>query len=354
MSPVACVSVAEYPRPHSTRALHPRIWKKEAAVKRLSPEQATQFREEGYVRVPDIFRPDDLEPIRREIGARVDELARDAATAGEIADPHSDEPFERQLARIAEDDAGAARLVMRRLMGKGGGGHCGPALFGLLRHPKLVAAVEDLVGPEIVGSSVYRIRPKVPRLADGVVPWHQDSGYLQPHCDRHLIVTCWIPLVDATPENGCLQVLPGAHRRGILRHCRRRNADYLIIPDEDLLPNGAVTVPVPRGGVLFLTNLTPHCSTPNETDIVRWSIDLRYQSAEVPNNVDVDPAEFPDNLPQVEMACYPPEADFVIQSPSHPEREIRTVEAFEALRLRYERATLSGAVAVRWTDVVPL
>ena len=32
---------------------------------------------------------------------------------------------------------------------------------------------------------------------------------------------------------------------------------------------------VPRGGVLFLTNLTPHCSRENSADVVRWSLDLR-------------------------------------------------------------------------------
>ena len=36
------------------------------------------------------------------------------------------------------------------------------------------------------------------------------------------------------------------------------------------------------------------------------------------------------------MACYPPEADFVIRDSAHPEREVRTAEAFQALRERFE------------------
>ena len=96
--------------------------------------------------------------------------------------------------------------------------HSGRALFEVITHPKLVRKVESFIGPEIVGASAYRIRPKVPGMPSGVVPWHQDSGYFSPHCDDSLILTCWIPLVDATPENGCLQVLPRVHRQGVVRH----------------------------------------------------------------------------------------------------------------------------------------
>ena len=61
--------------------------------------------------------------------------------------------------------------VYKGVMGRGGGGHAGEALFKIITHPNLLAKVESLVGPEIVGSSVYRVRPKVPGLPHGVVPW---------------------------------------------------------------------------------------------------------------------------------------------------------------------------------------
>jgi hypothetical protein len=38
------------------------------------------------------------------------------------------------------------------------------------------------------------------------------------------------------------------------------------------------------------------------------------------------------------MACYPPEADFVIRSAAHPERVISDWRQFEALRRAYEEA----------------
>ena len=324
---------------------------------RLTTEQFEQFDELGYVMVPDVFDPADLEPLRNEIAGLVDHHAKALISEGKLAPEHrfADGTFETQLALITKADVAAGREVMARIKGKGGGGHCGQAMFDVIRHEKLLAAVEDFIGPEIVGSSVYRIRPKVPKISDGIVPWHQDSGYLLKHCDKYLIVTCWIPLVPATAENGCLQVLPGVHRRGIIKHFKGGNAGFLVIVNDDLPDVEPVTIEMPVGGVLFLTNLTPHQSIPNTTDHVRWSIDLRYQAATLPNNVGIEPEELAAIIaedPEVEIACYPPEADFVIQSPSHPEREIRTVEAFSNLRKRYEEVRTPAVSPVRWTESV--
>ena len=38
------------------------------------------------------------------------------------------------------------------------------------------------------------------------------------HCDQTLVVTAWVPLVDATIENGCMYVLPWSFDQGILPH----------------------------------------------------------------------------------------------------------------------------------------
>ena len=186
--------------------------------------------------------------------------------------------------------------------------------------------------PDIIGSSVYRIRPKLPGWDRGEVPWHQDSGYFLAHCDRHLIVTCWVPLVDATLENGCLHVMPTVHKTGILRHYTEGHAGFLEVADEDLPSVEPVPVPMKAGDVLLLTNLTPHASFENRTNTVRWSIDLRYQSANVPNNVDEDPASYTPERDPVTMACYPPEADFVIRDQTDPAREIHSADQFRQLR----------------------
>ena len=305
----------------------------------LSSEQMEFFRREGYLMIPDVFDRDDLTPLRDELTGAIDAKARELVDEGKLSQLYDEEPFERRLTRIWNE----CPEIMQPLTGKGGGGYSGAELFRVITHRKLLAYIEDFVGPEIVGSSVYRIRPKIPFMDRGVVPWHQDSGYFEPHCDRDLIVTVWMPLVDATPENGCLQVLPRAHEGGVYRHWTNGPNGYLAIADEDLPPTGEpVTVPVPLGGVLFMGNCTPHCSTPNTSDVVRWSLDLRYQNAGVPNNVGEMPEDFTRERPDHEIACYPPEADFVVQSPSAPEREVSDPALFDQIRQRYEHTRPQG------------
>ena len=265
----------------------------------LTKTQTAQFFDEGYVMVPDLFRPEELEPVRQEIAAIIDVTASRLQAEGKLTDLHAEAPLETRLTLLAADHPELVNTFFGAIEGRAGGGHTGPAMFGLLTHPTLLDAMESLVGPEIVASSVYRIRPKIPGYGRGIVPWHQDSGYFSAHCDLSLIVTCWIPLVDATEENGCLQVLPRTHESGIARHHTGGNAGFLVIEDNDLpaSPVQAVTVPVPLGGALLLTNMTPHCSLPNSSDVVRWSVDLRYQGADVPTNAFQEPEEYQPNAP---------------------------------------------------------
>jgi hypothetical protein len=296
----------------------------------LSGEQIEHFHREGYVMAPAIFDAGDLQPAIDEITASVDAHARDLVAAGELSRTYEELPFERRLAAISQETDKVALAIWSGILS-------GPAFFDLIRHPKLLGIAEQFCGPEIIASSVYRLRPKIPNYNYGAVPWHQDSGYFEPYCDKALVLTCWLSLVDATPENGCLWVLPRVHREGkIFRHQPNSKGEYLWIPDEEL-PMGVeqVCVPVPKGGVLLMSNRTPHVSYENRTDSVRWSMDLRYQSASLPTNAPITRLEG-ESLPSLKagipVACYPPEADFLVRSQARPAEVLRDAAAFHALR----------------------
>jgi hypothetical protein len=91
------------------------------------------------------------------------------------------------------------------------------------------------------------------------------------------------------------------------------------------------------GSVLLLTNHAQHCSTPNTTDTIRWSLDLRYQSRNAPTNAFQAPEEFNIHAPQGEIACYPPEGDFVVRSKTDPD-SVHTYAQYAERRAMYERA----------------
>ncbi len=292
----------------------------------LSNEQIEFFHREGYLIVENLFQNDDLNALRRELADGIDEKIEQLRTDGLLTETYPSEPLETRLVKIYRDDEEIGRQIMYHLEGYGGGGYHGKEMFNLIQHPNMLKLAESILGPELVSSSIYRLRTKVPGDKMKVVPWHQDSGYFASHCDSHLILTCWIPLVDVSVENGCLEVIPRSHRVGIVEHhkCADRHG-YLVIKDENLPESEKpiIAVEIKAGSVLLLTNLTAHCSLPNRTDEIRWSVDLRYQSAKTPNNVDLWPEENPaDYEKNLEIACSPPEADFVVHSNRNPEKVV--------------------------------
>jgi len=308
----------------------------------LTADQLASFHREGYLVVDALFSDDDLQPVIDELAAEVDARAQRLHADGELADLFEHEPFDRRLTKITAQTPKLAESIWDGTL------H-GPGVFNLIRHPKLLDVAEQLCGPELIGSSVYRIRPKVPNHRNGAVPWHQDSGYFDAYCDKALILTVWMPLVDATEDNGCLWVIPRSHRDGIVPHVRFHDRGYLAI-DEPYMPTTAesVCVPVAKGGVLLLTNLTAHASFENRTELVRWSLDLRYQSALLPTNAPI--TRLPEEVAADEHAppaCYPPEADFLIRSPSRPGEVIADPDAFAALRASHV-ATAPGPGHSRW------
>ena len=307
----------------------------------LTVEQRERFDRDGYLVVEDLFTDADLQPVIDEIGAEIDARARELVATGALCRAYEEFGFEHRLARISEETDQVALSIWN-------GNLAGPALFDLIRHQKLLDVAEQICGSsELIASSVYRLRPKIPRYDYGAVPWHQDSGYTEPFCDRSLMLTVWLPLVDATPERGCLWVQPGVHRGQVLTHQTRPGKAYLVIPDEALPPVEPVCVPVKKGGVLLLTNRTPHASFENTTDVVRWSMDLRYQDARLPTNAPITrlPGEVvstPENA--APPACYPPEADFLVRSRLRPNEVVTDPAAFHRIRT----AHLARPVTRRW------
>ena len=108
--------------------------------------------------------------------------------------------------------------------------------------------------------------------------------------------------------------------------------------------------PVRKGGVLLVTNRTAHASFGNTTDRVRWSMDLRYQNANLPTNANVSrpgDAEF-DPVNGVPIACYPPEADFLVRSITRPNEVVTDPERFRQIRERHVSAPVTDRFGVRW------
>ena len=157
----------------------------------LSREQLEEYREDGFLLVPDLFRPAELAPVIAELDELVDGIAAILHERGHIADTHADKGFTTRLAALNRDFPGAG--VLANLRGK-----FGPALAELWRSHQLLDIVEQLIGRDIDGHANWVLRSKTPETSRLTVPWHQDAAYFTPDAEATFIPTIWIPLVDAT------------------------------------------------------------------------------------------------------------------------------------------------------------
>lgn len=125
----------------------------------------------------------------------------------------------------------------------------------------------DLLGDDVRlywDQAVYK-KPETPRE----FPWHQDNGYTFIRPQDYL--TCWIPLTDATLENGCPWVVPGAHRLGTLDHWTTE-LGYQCVAEA----KNPVAVPAKAGDIVVFSSLTPHRTGPNVTDRERKAYIVQY------------------------------------------------------------------------------
>jgi len=104
-------------------------------------------------------------------------------------------------------------------------------------------------------------------------PWHQDCAYFNMPLGT-MITGVWIALDEATPDNGCLHIIPGSHREGPKHHFKRR--DWQIC-DTDVEVKRDVTVPLKPGGCLIWHGMTHHGSPTNLSGTRRRALQFHYK-----------------------------------------------------------------------------
>lgn len=283
----------------------------------LTADQVDFYSSEGYVVLDTFLTESDMAPVRGAMSDKVSEIAVEMMAAGKLSSLLEEEPFETRLAKMFEGLSDEEFLAFGRSWRDR---H--PGYYHFMNTPKILDAVESLIGPEIFANPVYNTRPKVPKVAAGAVPWHQDRSYW-PGANANPVITVWIPLVEANEVNGCLRIWPRTHKADLIEH---QSETYSGTSYREVNVNDAamekfkkiqpVSAPLAAGGAILFNDRCIHMSTPNLSEHVRWSVDLRYQPT------DQDP-----------MANHG--AGFLCRSSLHPER-VATLEDWLAGRLEHE------------------
>jgi len=147
-----------------------------------------------------------------------------------------------------------------------------PDIMRFCRRPELIDITTSLLGPDVDlywNQSVYKMPEGIREF-----PWHQDDGYTPVFPTPYL--TLWLAINDATLQNGCISVLPGSHKEGLLPHVSTPLG--LTCHDNDHHDQGE-KVPVSAGSLAAFWSLTAHKSGPNSSDSVRKAYIIQYSKS---------------------------------------------------------------------------
>ena len=213
------------------------------AARQVTPEEISRFAAQGFVRIPGLLEPEELEGF----GAAVDRAVQDRTRgdARSLAEKSRYEQSFQQCLNLWEDHPGVRPLTF---------------------HPAVAGAAGALLG------------------ADAVRIWHDQALYKEaggretdPHQDQPYwaiaeprTITAWIPFQAVGPGNGATGFLAGSHRSGL-----REFADIFTGSGLDLaaFPETREAefeyVAAEAGDVVFHHGLTIHRAHPNPSDAPR-------------------------------------------------------------------------------------
>jgi non-heme Fe2+,alpha-ketoglutarate-dependent halogenase len=166
------------------------------------------------------------------------------------------------------------------------------SVYRLMRRPALTERLAQILGPNLL---LWRSQVFVKPAGAAGVAWHQASTYLMedvfhpalfpPDMDHLFQLGAWLAFDDVDVANGCLQFVPGSHRRIHTIRIGGKNertfarANFRLECPID--PEKVVSMEMKAGQFVLFTEQTVHGSPPNVSDRRRWGMAFRAILPEV-------------------------------------------------------------------------
>jgi hypothetical protein len=233
-----------------------------AATNFLTPEQIAFYKEHGYLHIPQMFAPAEIDELSDHLDWLIESWAfKDQGWTGPWRKKYMDSATEKKSKLIAlhdlqyYSDAWARAVVKKTLAG----------------------AMADLLdgGPVELHHSTLHVKP--PETGHPF-PMHQDWAFYKHEDDRYVDVL--VHLDDTRHENGEIRFVDGSHKLGILEHVIRDEEGKGCtphLPFEQFSLNDTVAVPARRGDIVVFNIRTVHGSHINITDKMRRLVRLGYK-----------------------------------------------------------------------------
>ncbi|MCE9615508.1 MAG: phytanoyl-CoA dioxygenase family protein [Lentisphaerae bacterium] len=214
----------------------------------IQATQCEQFREQGYFVTEPMWSSSALDRVRAEFERLHGEHIRRAEASGDAIqiDLARTRPFIGQAHTRSE------------------------VLKDFARSPIYLEACAHFVGPD--ADLYYNQVVSKPPEHGKHFGWHQDSGYMVTKPLAY--ITCWTAISRTFVENGCIWVIPGSHKRGLLPHARNQVDQSWDAQNVD--ESGAIPVPMEPGQVAIFSSLMLHKSGANVSRDVRHGYVPQY------------------------------------------------------------------------------
>lgn len=156
--------------------------------------------------------------------------------------------------------------------------------YRLVTHAPLLDAVEDILGGDLLvdGSLVFYKPPR----DSSYVSWHQDSVYSGWHLTPS--VSAWVALTPSRRANGCMRVVPGSHKLGLVEHDTVRDDPNLLTRrgervNMEVDESRALDVVLQPGEMSLHQSTIIHGSNANESDEPRIGFIVRFVTNQTTN-----------------------------------------------------------------------
>ena len=211
----------------------------------LNEEQVGYYRENGFLHVPAVLTPEEVERYRSAASSAYDNLVS--------LDP-GNQMF-RQIVQVWKSD---------------------PVLRELTMHKGLAARATELAGMPLRLWHDQLLIKKPHNLTP--TEFHQDAPYW-PHAGSRHQISAWVALVDVPVERGCMTFIPGSQRRRDLHAIDLTDRTDLFNAAPDLVYEPRVTVPLRAGDCTFHNGFLAHTANANDTDEYRYAMVNIYVDA---------------------------------------------------------------------------
>ncbi len=222
----------------------------------LTQQQTKFFEANGYLRVENVFSPDEIAALSTDLEYIMQTWTRPGRGW--------EGPW-RQKYLTADQEAKAQLSALHELQ------LYSAAFARAMLQPKMVEAIADLIGPEVELHHMT-LHAKGPEFGTPF-PMHQDHPFYPHESGQYL--DALIHIDAATEENGCLKFLKGSHKMGALEHVKIGSPH--LPPDEYKIAD-AVSCPANSGDVILFSIHTIHGSNMNTTQQWRRLVRLGYRN----------------------------------------------------------------------------